>query len=302
MSNIHTTEAKSSEFYAKKIDSQGIEHIDTLKDENQFFVEEHLEEEIEAIIVDPLPKNPKVRLRYTTKEKLEAVKLAEQSSNRQASKLLTIDESCIRKWRHRKEQLENSVQSCKLAKREPSIHEDMEVCDTEIVYEIQTEVGNESVPEPIREIRTRKSYSSSEKLDVIAYAEIAGNRHAGKVYQIDESCIRKWRNQKELLIQINEERGTKRKPNLRFPEVEAELKKFVLKKLDEGITLKPSEIKAESVRIANQLNISKFKGTSSYIFKFMERYHFPSRRSKNQLSSKTPKKEEKRDESFVTEL
>lgn len=125
-----------------------------------------------------------------------------------------------------------------------------------------------------RERRKRKSYVSSEKLKIIAYAEVTGNRQAGKEFNIDESLVRKWRGQKNLLLQITQSRDTKRKPNLRFPEVEERLKEFVENKIAEGVHLQPREIKAEAVKIANEMEISNFKGTSSYIFKFMERYKY----------------------------
>jgi len=262
--------------------------------------EEHLEEEEneEMIIIDPLldttensPK-PRVRLRYTLKEKMRAIDLAERTSNRQAAKVLSIDESCIRKWRQQKEQIRTNgnQEACKISKKSSNVQlesQDMDF-DTEIECEIQTEVADESMnePKPVKEVRTRKSYSSGEKLEVVAFAEVTGNRQAAKIFKIDESCIRKWRNQKQMIIEINQERGTRRKPNLRFPAVESRLKAYVNQKLNEGIVMKPSEIKAESIRIAEEMNIVNFKGTSSYIFKFMERYHFPSSRSKGTKSSK----------------
>ncbi|KAG5666306.1 hypothetical protein PVAND_017857 [Polypedilum vanderplanki] len=159
---------------------------------------------------------------------------------------------------------------------------DIDTFDT-IECEIQTtEVEEEIEPKAaaVKEIKTRRAYSSGEKLEVVAFAEVSSNRQAAKVFCIDESCIRKWRNQKEQLIEINRERGTKRKPNLRFPQLEAQLKSFVIKKLEAGFILRPSEIKAESIRIAEELKIENFKGTSSYIFKFMERYHIPSGRNR----------------------
>lgn len=276
------------------------EYLNSSLNDSQVIQEEHLEEEEneETIIVDPLlyaaENSPKkrIRLRYTLKEKLRAIDLAERTTNRQAAKVLTIDESCVRKWRQQKDRIRSNgnQEACKISKKSANIQlESQEMdCDTEIECEVQTEVVDETMdePKPVKEVRTRKSYSSGEKLDVVAFAEVTGNRQAAKIFKIDESCIRKWRNQKNLLIEINEERGTRRKPNLRFPEVESRLKAHVIQKLNEGIVLKPSEIKAKSIRIAEELNITNFKGTSSYIFKFMERYHFPSSRKGNKSTKK----------------
>jgi transposase-like protein len=127
--------------------------------------------------------------------------------------------------------------------------------------------------ESSKEVRKRKSYVTSDKLKIIAQAELSGNRQAGKIFNIDESLVRKWRLQKANLL-LNQERNTKRKPNLKFPALEIRLKEFVENKIHEGIQLQPKEIKAEASRIAHEMKISSFKGSSSYIFKFMERYKY----------------------------
>lgn len=115
-----------------------------------------------------------------------------------------------------------------------------------------------------------------------------GNRQAAKIFSIDESCIRKWRQNKEMLIEIHHERGTKRKPNLHWPEIDRMLKDWVIVQMSSGIRLKPSEIKAKSLEIAETLSITNFKGTSSYIFKFMMRYHIPGREPKSSAKKKRP--------------
>lgn len=129
-------------------------------------------------------------------------------------------------------------------------------------------------------VRNRKAYTSAEKLEAVACAEISGNRKASKVFKIDESCIRKWRSCKSLLIEIDRERGTKRKPNPHWPVLEKELKVWCFEQMSSGIKLKPSEIKAKSIEIASKHNLIDFKGTSSYVHKFMERYRIPGRQNK----------------------
>lgn len=207
------------------------------------------------------------RNRYTLKEKLNAIKVAEAFGNRKAEKLLNIDESCIRKWRNQKEKLQSQ--------------EDLDVNTVE--YNVSTSPLNNLMKiSDKKEIKSRKSYTTSQKLEIVSFAETSTNRKTAKIYNIDESCIRKWRNQKEMLESINKERCTRRKPNLRFPQLENRLKQFVQQRMDyqNGFFLRPHEIRAESIKIAKDLNISNFKGTSSYIFKFMERYNIPSSRNK----------------------
>lgn len=266
-----------------------------------FVEEEHLDEELLAEVdkygngrleessndedIDiPQQQQPRLRFRYSLKEKLNAVKVAEAFGNRKAEKLLSIGESCIRKWRSQKAEIQSQedYEKCRITKTKVPAKNKCQlpppVLPTELIVAEIEDCKNSDAP---REVKSRKSYVSSQKLEVVAFAEVTSNRKAAKVYKIDESCIRKWRNQKEMLENINRERGTRRKPNLRFPELEQRLKEFVQQKIDqEGILMRPQEIKTHSMKIAQELNITNFKGTSSYIFKFMERYQIPSRRNK----------------------
>lgn len=205
------------------------------------------------------------RNRYTNEQKKEIIKVAEQSSNKQAAKQFSVDESCIRKWR-----------TMKYFNEKPSTSSSnpLEFHDVKPIVKMKGNV------ETVTPKKTRKAYTAGRKLDVINYAEVTGNRQAAKIFDIDESCIRKWRLQKEMLIDINRERGTKRKPNLHWAELEKALKNWVLEQMNEGILLKPKEIRERSIEMAKEMNIQNFRGTSSYIFKFMERYHIPGRQGK----------------------
>lgn len=289
-----------------KIESSITEHCQTLNQDNMVFEEEeHLDEELleeygKSRLEDPLSSNdedidlakqPRLRFRYSLKEKLNAIKVAEAFGNRKAEKLLSIGESCIRKWRSQKTEIQSQedYEKCRITKvKTPSknykINELPETTEIATVHTIVEIEANDPCKEVPKEVKSRKSYFSSQKLEAIAFAEVTSNRKAAKVYKIDESCIRKWRLQKDMLENINRERGTRRKPNLRFPELEQRLKEFVIQKMDqEGILMRPQEIKAHSIKIAHELNITNFKGTSSYIFKFMERYQIPSRRNKMKI-------------------
>lgn len=149
--------------------------------------------------------------------------------------------------------------------------------------------------------KSRMSYTSSKKLEVsliagppftsddksntqfqvVRYAELVGNRQAAKAFFVDESCVRKWRTKKKELLEIDSDRCTKRKPNLHWPDLDKNLREWVNEQLSQGIEVKPSMIKAKSIEIASSLELIDFKGTSSYVFKFMQRYRIPgSKRTK----------------------
>lgn len=210
---------------------------------------------------------------YTPRE--ETTEL-ETTSQQQAEQPFSSDDSFIRNWQHMSENMQqeniNEIESnlAELIYEETAVEQvQVEPCD---------DLADD---EQKRTVKNRKSYSSGQKLDVVKCAEVTGNRQAAKIFSIDESCIRKWRLNKQLLIEIHQERGTKRKPNLHWPELDMELKGWVKDQMNCGRNLKPAEIKAKSIEIANALNLTTFKGTSSYIFKFMERYRIPGRPAKN---------------------
>ena len=46
----------------------------------------------------------------------------------------------------------------------------------------------------------RVSYTTAFKLRVIAYAVSNGNRAAGRQFSVDESCVRRWKLQRERLL------------------------------------------------------------------------------------------------------
>lgn len=218
-----------------------------------------------------------------------------------------IDSAEISIGESRKWSKQNTLNETHLVRKQPNPFEQLADPETIVIIE-NTVVGSEYVKEEsekVGKIKSRKSYTSGEKLEAIKYAEITGrqlrsarnkvnvwnhvgNRQAAKIFSIDESCIRKWRQNKELLIVIHRERGTKRKPNLHWPDLDKSLKDWVMVQLNSGTRVKPSEIKAKSIEIAKDLNITNFKGTSSYIFKFMSRYRIPGRRDPD--AEKAPRK------------
>ena len=241
------------------------------EDTNYFVNDEMIEyDDNESVDGDPLvkdeeyqealmeePEKMRCRNHYTNEQKSQIIAAAELSSNKEAAKQFSVDESCIRKWRAKQSQ--------------PSTSSSIEFLDLKVKNIAET---------PPKVVKKRRAYTAGWKLEVVNYAEVTGNRQAAKIFGIDESCIRKWRVSKEMLIEINRERGTKRKPNLHWADLEKSLKLWVLDQMNQGLLLKPKEIREKSIEIAKEMNINNFRGTSSYIFKFMERYHIPGREVK----------------------
>ena len=122
----------------------------------------------------------------------------------------------------------------------------------------------------------RNSYTVGIKLSVIELAEKQGNRVASRVYHMNESCVRGWRKQKDQLLKMNINKKTQRRAFPHWPELEVELKQWVNEQYEKGTKVKFQEIKNRSIVIAQKQNIENFKGTNSFIFKFMKRNDVPS--------------------------
>lgn len=115
----------------------------------------------------------------------------------------------------------------------------------------------------------RKSYTVEEKLNIIKFAEENNNRTAARNFNMNESSVRCFRRQKEMLLKMNPQKKTNRKANPHWPKLEEELKDFVL---DQNGTPKLKEIRQKALEIAERNGIEKFAGSNSYIFKFMQRH------------------------------
>ena len=122
----------------------------------------------------------------------------------------------------------------------------------------------------------RKSYTVGIKLSVIELAEKQGNRVASRIYHMNESCVRGWRKQKDQLLKMNVNKKTQRRAFPHWPDLEVDLKQWVTEQYQKDTKVKFQEIKNKSIEIAQQKNIENFKGTNSFIFKFMKRNDVPS--------------------------
>lgn len=132
-------------------------------------------------------------------------------------------------------------------------------------------------PKPAGGVVSRKSYTVEEKLNIIKFAEENNNRVAARNFAINESSVRCFRRQKEMLLKMNPQKKTNRKANPHWPQLEEELKQYVVNHpAEHGSKAKLKEIKAEAIEIAAKHGIEKFNGSNSYIFKFMQRHNLPS--------------------------
>ncbi len=80
-----------------------------------------------------------------------------------------------------------------------------------------------------------KSYTAKEKLTVIAYAEVHGNRAAQREFNINEKNVRRWRNEKEDLLRQKKTRRANRGKQAAYPKLEESLLQFVTERRSQGI-------------------------------------------------------------------
>lgn len=128
-----------------------------------------------------------------------------------------------------------------------------------------------------KSIMNRKSYTVEKKLEIIEYAEQHNNRVAARTFDINESSVRCFRRQKEMLLKMSPQKKTNRRAFPHWPQLESELREYVINHPNEhGTKAKLKEIKKEAIEIAAKHGIENFNGSNSYIFKFMQRHQLPS--------------------------
>ena len=81
----------------------------------------------------------------------------------------------------------------------------------------------------------RVSYTTAFKLRVIAYAVSNGNRAAGRQFSLDESCVRRWKLQRERLLKTPRNKRAQQYRPAAFPDIEKELSSWITEKRQGGI-------------------------------------------------------------------
>lgn len=153
---------------------------------------------------------------------------------------------------------------------------------------------NKSSP---KNVMNRKSYTVANKLQIIEYAEEHNNRSAARFFNMNESSVRCFRRQKEVLLKMSPLKKTNRKAFPHWPKLETELKDFVINHPKaHGTKAKLKDIKEKAIEISKKHGIDNFNGSNSYIFKFMQRHQLPSasprpRRTRQGLSEQVVKEE-----------
>jgi len=140
----------------------------------------------------------------------------------------------------------------------------------------------------------RSSYSASEKLKILQYAKLHGQRAAARNFTIDHSMISRWVKQEEKLKSArrkNRRVGSGRKA--KYPEAEAHLKTWLLEFRKDGIAVTPKMVKVQMKEILIKEfahiypNGENFLASERWFYGFLKRYGFSMRR-KTKIGQKLP--------------
>ncbi|XP_005751641.1 uncharacterized protein LOC102209438 [Pundamilia nyererei] len=121
------------------------------------------------------------------------------------------------------------------------------------------------------ETTLRSSYDASFKLKAIDLAIQEGNRAAARKLSVNESMGRRWRRQREELMQCQKSRKAFRGHKSQWPELENVLEEWVNTQRAGGRGVSTVQIRLKAKTIAREMNIKDFKGGPSWCFRFMKR-------------------------------
>lgn len=143
---------------------------------------------------------------------------------------------------------------------------------------------NEDIPEDSFEEKkviiprkmNRKSYTVEEKLQIIAFAEENRNRLAARQFGVNESTVRCFRKQKDMLLKMRPDKKTNRRGSPHWPKIEDELKQYVIEASKaSGSKIKMKDIRTKAIELAVKHGVHNFGASNSFVFKFMQRHSFP---------------------------
>lgn len=97
------------------------------------------------------------------------------------------------------------------------------------------------------------SYTAGYKLKVIEYALEHGKRAAGRKFDVDEKCVRRWCAQKEALRNTNSTKRAFRGEQCKFPDLEEDLLHYVTEVRNDGLALTTDMLRVKGLALATVL-------------------------------------------------
>ena len=135
--------------------------------------------------------------------------------------------------------------------------------------------------------RDRASYTAAEKLKVVQYAEIHGNRAAGREFNVNEANVRSWRLKKNRLQALPKKKRAERGRERKFPELEDELLAWVQDICQQGIGISLGELRIKAKIIVKNRKIEGFWTSKGWIYGFFRRHNL-SMRCRTHIAQRLP--------------
>ena len=119
----------------------------------------------------------------------------------------------------------------------------------------------------------RLSYSIAFKIEVVNYAEKHGSRAAERRFGSPqtEKMIREWRKQRKDLIKADKSKKTSCSCAPKRPKLEEYVKNWIIDHRKKGTAVSTKIILIEARRLAIEMSITDFSGTTSLCERFMRR-------------------------------
>ena len=117
----------------------------------------------------------------------------------------------------------------------------------------------------------RRSFTAEQKLKVIEYSKRYGARQAAIEYSLTERLVRAWKRKEGTLKNYGKRRRSGGGPRAKWPELEKELKNWVVTRREERRRVNTVDIRDQAMVMAKQMSIQGLLFSSGWIFKFMKR-------------------------------
>ncbi|KAJ8888096.1 hypothetical protein PR048_007583 [Dryococelus australis] len=142
-----------------------------------------------------------------------------------------------------------------------------------------------------QELDQRRAYDAKFKLKAVSYAKKHGNYSAGRMFGINESCVRRWRQLEQALAASKPTRRAFRgSKSGRYPTLEVTLLEYVQDKLKLRLKISRKAVRKKALEIAKACDISRrnFSASEGWCERFFQR-HGISLRKRRSRSSRSPK-------------
>ena len=140
-------------------------------------------------------------------------------------------------------------------------------------------------------ITKRQSYTVSDKLRIINFAEQHGNRAAEREFGVSESIVRFWPKSKDNLEKMPRLKRANRGKKAAWPDLEVDLLEWIMEKRNNGLTILPSLVRLKTLKMAKNekygIPPGQFKAGNHWCQRFMKQNGL-SLRQKATLAQRLP--------------